>query len=356
MGSTAMFPLGRQRLFLLLILVNAATALAILLLLSVNGQPHARDYMVSLAYALIAANAAAIPSLFFFPSFLARKGRAPSVPVVIAWIVVFTAFGLLLSLALLAVAGIAVPADFWHTYLHTMQVSAPFALAFGLGVFFYASIRGQLFEARQKLHEREVAEERTRKLALEARLRLLEARVHPHFLFNTLNSISALIATDPARAEMMVGRLAALLRSLLDHTNVPLIPLGEELGIVADYAEIEKARFGSKLRVDLQVPEELRDVLVPPLAVQSLVENAIKHGTTPQRGGGDVLVTASSGGDKARIQVADSGPGFDLASISPGHGLDNLVGRLDALFGDRAGVTVHRKDGLSVVEMMVPRS
>jgi sensor histidine kinase YesM len=354
MGGAAMFPLERKRLLLLLI-VNLATTLAVLLLLSVDRPLHARDLMVSLAYALIATNAAAIPSLFFFPSFLARKGRAPSVPVVIAWIVVFTAFGLLLSLTALAVAGIAVPADFWHTYLRTMQVSAPFALAFGLGVFFYASIRGQLFEARQKLHEKEVAEERTRKLALEARLRSLEARVHPHFLFNTLNSISALIASDPARAEMMVGRLAALLRSLLDHTNVPLIPLGEELGIVADYAEIEKARGGSKLRVDLQVPEELRDVLVPPLAVQSLVENAIKHGITPQRGGGDVLVTASSGDGKARIQVADSGPGFDLISISPGHGLDNLVGRLDALFGDRAGITVHREDGRSVVEMMVPR-
>lgn len=351
-----MFPLGRKRLFLLLILVNAATALAILLLLSVNGQPHARDYLVSLAYALIAANAAAIPSLFFFPSFLARKGRAPSVPVVIAWIVVFTAFGLLLALTALAVAGIAVPAEFWHTYLRTLQVSAPFALAFGLGIFFYASVRGELFEARRKLHEKEVAEERTRKLALEARLRSLEARVHPHFLFNTLNSISALIATDPARAEMMVGRLAALLRSLLDRTDVPLIRLGDELGIVADYAEIEKARCGPKVRVDLKVPEELRDVMVPPLAVQSLVENAVKHGITPQRDGGDVLVTASSADGRARIQVADSGPGFDLTSIPPGHGLDNLVGRLDALFGDRAGITVYRKDGHSVVEMAVPRS
>jgi len=350
-----MFLPERKR-FLLLILVNLATTLAILLLLSVDRQPHARDYLVSLAYALIAANAAAIPSLFFFPSFLARKGRAPSVPVVIAWIVVFTAFGLLLALTVLAVAGIAVPADFWHTYLRTMQVSAPFALAFGLGIFFYASLRGELFAARQKLHEKEVAEERTRKLALEARLRSLEARVHPHFLFNTLNSISALIATDPARAEMMVGRLAALLRSLLDHTNVPLIPLGEELGIVADYAEIERARYGSKLRVDLQIPEQLRDVLVPPLAVQSLVENAVKHGIAPQRDGGDVLVTASSADGKARILVADSGPGFDLTSIPAGHGLDNLVGRLDALFGDRAGITVHRKDGRSVVEMMVPRS
>jgi LytS/YehU family sensor histidine kinase len=213
-----------------------------------------------------------------------------------------------------------------------------------------------LFETKQKLHEKEVAEERTRKLALEARLRALEARIHPHFLFNTLNSISSLIATEPARAEMMVGRLSTLLRSLLDHTTVPLIPLGDELGIVADYIEIEKARAGSKLRVDLQVPAELQDVPVPPLAVQSLVENAVKHGITPQRDGGDILVTATAANGQARILVSDSGPGFDLTAVRPGHGLDNLVGRLDALFGDRAGIAVHRRDGHAVVEMTVPRS
>jgi signal transduction histidine kinase len=340
----------------LLILVNAVSVLTVVLVLSVNSQRHAKDYLVSVAFALICANVSGIPSLFLFPSFLARRKGAPLVPIVIAWIVVVTAFAILLAQAALAVTGMSVPTGFWLTYLRTIQVSVPIALAFGLGVFFYASVRGELFEARQKLHEKEVAEERTRKLALEARLRSLEARVHPHFLFNTLNSISALIATDPARAEMMVGRLAALLRSLLDRTTVPLIPLGEELGIVADYAEIEKARAGPKLRVDMQIPDELRGVLVPPLAVQSLVENAVKHGITPQRNGGDVLVTASSSDGRAYIQVADSGPGFDLTSITPGHGLDNLVGRLDALFGDRAGITVHRKDGRSVVEMVVPRS
>jgi LytS/YehU family sensor histidine kinase len=94
---------------------------------------------------------------------------------------------------------------------------------------------------------------------------------------------------------------------------------------------------------------------VPPLAIQSLVENAVKHGIAPQRDGGDIVVTASSSDGKACIQVADSGPGFDLTSVRPGHGLDNLVGRLDALFGDRAGITVHRKNGHSVVEMAVPR-
>ena len=92
-----------------------------------------------------------------------------------------------------------------------------------------------------------MAEERTRKLEAEARLRWLESRIHPHFLFNTLNSISSLIPNDPIRAEQTVGRLASLLRSSLDSTNQSLIPLEQELAIVENYLDIEKARFGTKL-------------------------------------------------------------------------------------------------------------
>ena len=341
----------------ILFLVNAGATLMLLLIYTAIPHVSVKDFLLSWLWALISANAAAIGSILLMPPVMTwwvRKKR-PVVPVVIAGILILTAFGSLLAQAGLYAARNAAWLGFWRQYLRTLQVASPFALAFGLGVFFWASLRNQLFEAQQKLHEKEIGEERTRKLALEARLRSLEARIHPHFLFNTLNSISALIATDPVRAEMMVGRLAAMLRSLLDRTNAPLIPLGDEIAIVADYVEIEKARAGSKLRVELQIPDELRDVPVPPLAVQSLVENAVKHGIMPERNGGDVMVTANASDGRVTIQVADSGRGFDLTSVPPGHGLDNLVGRLDALFGDKAGITVHPKEGYSVVEMTVPR-
>ena len=208
--------------------------------------------------------------------------------------------------------GNRIPERFWADYLQTLRGALLLSIVFGLGAFSYATMRERLRQTEERLHEKEVAEERTRKLAAEARLRSLESRLHPHFLFNTLNSISALIAVDPARAEQVVGRLAALLRSSLDTTTRSLIPLEQELAIVQDYVDIERARFGDRLQGRVEVPAELRDAQVPPLSVQSLVENAVKHGISPERGGGEVCVSASALNGQLRIAVSDTGAGFDL--------------------------------------------
>jgi LytS/YehU family sensor histidine kinase len=146
-----------------------------------------------------------------------------------------------------------------------------------------------------------------------------------------------------------------LLRAALDSSHQPLIPLREELAMVESYLDIERARFGDKLRGSVEIPAELRDTKVPPMSVQSLVENAVKHGITPQSGGGEVLITASAENGSLRIEVRDTGPGFELAAIPAGHGLDSVVERLDALFGAKARLNVFRRDGYSVVEMVVPR-
>jgi len=219
----------------------------------------------------------------------------------------------------------------------------------------HGSLRGRVQIMEEKLHEKEMSEERSRKLAAEARLRSLESRIHPHFLFNTLNSISSLIAVNPERAEQTVGQLAALLRASLDSGQQPLIPLRQELAMVKSYMDIERVRFGDKLKGSVDVPEELDDAKVPPMSVQSLVENAVKHGITSQSAGGEVWVDACVENGSLRIEVCDSGPGFDLAAIRPGHGLDSLVQRLDALFGARAHLNVTQRDGYSVVEMVLPR-
>ena len=153
-----------------------------------------------------------------------------------------------------------------------------------------------------------------------------------------------------------MGRLAGLLRSSLDSTTRPVIPLARELAIIEDYVEIERVRFCGKLRGRVEVPEELRDIKVPPLSIQSLVENAVKHGITPQPGGGEFAITALLANARLCIEVCDTGPGFDLAALRTGHGLDNLVGRLDALYGDAATLNVFRRDGWCVVQMIVPCS
>jgi LytS/YehU family sensor histidine kinase len=250
--------------------------------------------------------------------------------------------------------GALVPRNFWIDYLNTLRVSMPLAAVCGLGALVHAMLRERLRVAEEKLHEKEVAEQRAQKLATEARLNSLESRIHPHFLFNTLNSISSMITVNPARADQIVGKLAVLLRASLDNSNQPLIPLQQELAMVESYLDIEKARFGDKLRGSTDVSDDLRGARVPPMSVQALVENAVKHGIAPQRGGGEILVAASAENGSLRIEVRDTGPGFNLTAIPAGHGLDNLVERLHALFGDKARLNVFRRDGQSVVEMVLP--
>jgi len=275
---------------------------------------------------------------------------------VAATIIVTSAVGCLLAQTLFMEIGFVVPRHFWPEYLHTLQVAIPLGVLFGLGALVHASLRARVRVMEERVREKEVAEERAQKLAAQARLRSLESRIQPHFLFNTLNSISSLIAVDPGRAEEILGRLAALLRESLDTSEQPLIPLRQELAMVDSYGDIARARFGDKLRGSVRVPIELQDAQVPPMSVQQLVENAVKHGITPKSGGGEFLVTASAEHRSLRVEVCDTGPGFDLAAVRAGHGLDSLVGRLDALYGAKAYLNVFRRDGYSVVQMVLPRT
>ena len=335
-------------------------AIAVVVLVEVAGGhiSSVRDLLHLLAYALvyaIVAGGLGVLVLGRLAERVALRKFPLLLPFTVVGIMVIIPFGCLLAQAVLMEIGFVVPTHFWQQYFHTLRVVTPLAVVFGLGGTVYGSLRARVQQMEAKLLEKEIAEERTRKLAAEARLRSLESRIHPHFLFNTLNAISSLIAVNPARAEQIVGRLATLLRTSLDAGNQPLIPLREELTMGESYVDIESARFGDKLRGAVEVPAELLDAQVPPLSVQSLVENAVKHGITPQRGGGEVRVTASADTGNLRIEVQDTGPGFDLAAIRAGHGLDNLVGRLNALFGEKARLNVLRRDGKSVVEMVLPR-
>lgn len=192
-------------------------------------------------------------------------------------------------------------------------------------------------------------------MALEARLATLESRLHPHFLFNTLNAISALIHDDPDRAERTVERLAALLRFSLDATQQGVIPLGREMKIVGDYLEIEHTRLGERLSYAVTADPAVEACAIPPLAVQTLVENSIKHAIAPRPHGGQVRVDASEAGDEVVLRVWDDGPGFTIAHMPPGHGLDNLKTRLTARFGASARLAVERQAGGTLVTVSLPR-
>lgn len=350
-------PATKQKWPLYLLWPNAAVAIVVLIQIAWHQISNTRQLLHVLAYDLVYANLIAALGVLLVGMLLPRLARRRFSLVATFALSFFgvVPIGLLMVQALLMAIGIVVPQHFWPEYFQTLRVCMPLAGVFGSGAIVYGSLRERVQATEKRLHEKEVAEERAQKLAAEARLRLLESRIHPHFLFNTLNSISSLIVVNPARAEQIVGRLAALLRASLDSGKQPLIPLREELAMVESYVDIERVRFGDKLRDSVNVPAELQDAQVPPMSVQSLVENSVKHGLTPQSGGGEVRVIASAENGSLRIEVRDTGPGFDLAAIPAGHGLDSLVERLDALFGAKARLNVLRRDGYSVVEMVLPR-
>jgi len=229
-------------------------------------------------------------------------------------------------------------------------------LVIGVSRTLYESQRARVDALTLELRTKELERERDRKAALEAQLASLESRLHPHFLFNTLNAISELIHEDPERAERMVERLAGLMRAALDATGRGLVPLARELELVADYLEIERARLGERLVYGFDVTPEARACVVLPLAVQTLVENSVKHAIAPNPRGGRLRVEAATDDGRLTAGVWDDGPGFAMASAVPGHGLENLQSRLTARFGAGAGLSVGRRDGGTLVTIVLPRS
>jgi len=238
-------------------------------------------------------------------------------------------------------------ANYWPRFRFAMMFGMVITLTFGLGMNFYQHVRSRLDFAT-------LEEERARKLAAEARLSSLESRIHPHFLFNTLNSISSLIPKDPKRAEQVVGKLAALLRFSLHANQTGLAPLGQEIQIVRDYLEIESTRFDSRLRYSIDVPAEMESLGIPPLSVETLVENSIKHVIAQRPGGGEIRVSASVRDGRAVVDVSDDGPGFALDAVPLGHGLDNLTARLALLFDGGARLEVARDGKYFIARMSFP--
>jgi sensor histidine kinase YesM len=245
--------------------------------------------------------------------------------------------------------------QFWAAFAENLTIATIVSLIIGLSIGVYEEIRNRMERTTLQLRAQELEKERALKLASETQLASLESRLQPHFLFNTLNSISALIREDPDRAERMVRRLAALLRFSLDAAAQRLVPLSLEMKIVADYLEIERERLGERLNYSLDLPAELEPLEVPPLSVQTLVENSVKYAIAPSRAGGTIRVKARAKQDKLVLEIRDSGPGFELETIPSGRGLDNLQDRLASLFGDSASLAVHAEDSGTLVAVSLPR-
>ncbi|MBL8959503.1 MAG: histidine kinase, partial [Gemmatimonadetes bacterium] len=199
--------------------------------------------------------------------------------------------------------------------------------------------------ARER-HARDLREKEILQLAAESELRALRAQLNPHFLFNALTTIGYLVQAAPERALGTLYRLTDLLRAVIRGPAGDRVPLGEELAIVESYLAIERERFQERLQVVIDVPEPLREAQVPPLLLQPLVENAIKHGISPLRRGGTITIRAriarqADGTAELVILVADTGAGLGAGgsqTAGTGVGVSNIRQRLVRLFGERASL------------------
>jgi hypothetical protein len=193
----------------------------------------------------------------------------------------------------------------------------------------------------------------------EAELRALKSQINPHFIFNSLNSLRALIDEDPARARQAVTQLANLLRYSLQSGQLETVPFEEELNIVNDYLALEQVRHEERLRLRLDVAADTLQLPVPPMLLQTLVENAVKYGISRRPEGGEIAIVARCERGELRIQVTN--PGELAASpagpaASTGVGLRNAAERLRLLFGERALLQLRTAaPGLVMAEALVPR-
>jgi signal transduction histidine kinase len=187
----------------------------------------------------------------------------------------------------------------------------------------------------RQLEEKERIEHELRALATQAELKALKAQINPHFLFNTLNTIAALVHTDPAQAEATIEQLAEMFRYVLTGSERGLVPLEEELAFVDGYLEIERARFGERLRITKEIVPDVLGVPVPSLILQPLVENAVRHGQGID-GSIDLSIHIRHLGNEVVISIADHGPGMPSGygtDTGRGVGLRNVSERLHKTYG-----------------------
>src|SRR5712672_1292540 len=232
-----------------------------------------------------------------------------------------------------------------------VAIYAASAMVIGIELKIFNSVRIQI-----KLEEQE-------RLLLHARMEALQNQINPHFLFNTLNSISSLVRFDPDTAREVISKLATILRRLLNSTD-SFVPLREEVEFIDNYLDIEVVRFGNdKLKVVKELDPSSLDVMVPSMLLQPLVENSIKHGLSSKIDGGSIFLRSQLSDEHVTIEVEDDGVGMASAQLlerpsgigEGGIGMANVAERLKVLYGDTARMTIDRRNGTgTLVRLRLP--
>jgi len=228
----------------------------------------------------------------------------------------------------------------WSLMVYAVIVGASHAIAF-------------YHESQQ----RKVAAAQLEMRLMEARLKTLEAELHPHFLFNTLHAISTLVHRDPESADRMISRLSDLLRITFDRSGEAKVALKEEIDFLQKYLDIERTRFQDRLTVDVSIDPDALDGEVPRMILQPLAENAVKHGIAGRRGGDHIRISGGRNGDRLWMQVHDNGGGLQvgtLRALRTGVGLSNTRARLDCLYGRHYRLEFSDTHGGLAVSIEIP--
>ena len=281
-----------------------------------------------------------------------RSCRDPESPAVRQVLMALPTLGMLAG-ALLAAAVVILITRVW---LGTSPVMLVVAIFYG-GAFVAAMVMVQ--NAVRRLYDygqREAVRlARAEAQLADARLAALQAQMNPHFLFNALNTVASLVVRDPRAAEATVENLSDVLRMTLERSQDVSGTLAEEIAYVRAYLSVEAQRFGDRLAVAWAISPDANEAMLPPLAIQPLVENAIKHGIGHRREGGRLVIAAERVGDRLRVSVSDNGDGF-ATDHDEGTGLGNLRKRLDVMYGRAASLAIESSATGACVTLDLPHA
>jgi sensor histidine kinase YesM len=322
-----------------ILFVIVASAFAVVFLNSIAYGLTPETFLDSITHTFIIASSVCI-GIFYFAPKVYDYSSVKRVAIITLVIFVATMIGLFLTKLFLGSFNNYGIENYYTPSRRTVIFSLVISYTFGLSTYFYLHSQNKLRRTKELLRQKELDEAKAKSLAVSAQLASLESKIHPHFLFNTLNSIAALIKDDPDKAEKMVEKLSALLRYSLDFKPNKLVSLAEEIKITKDYLEIESARFADKLVYNFDIQSNLKDEKLPAFALQTLVENSIKHVAAKRSTLTQINISAFNSDRSLKIEVRDNGFGFSESDIKSGHGLDTLRKRLENIFGNDANLEI----------------
>ena len=294
--------------------------------------------VISVLFANVVGLTAMVCSVWLFPRLRGRSGLLRFPLLVLALL----SGAVLGSLAVLAAYPLFVFRE-PRLAVAVIALNSVIALMVGGVVLGYEEMRLRLQDALREMREVRLVEARLREEAARAELAALQARINPHFFFNTLNTISSLLEEDARTAEELLETFADLFRYVFDAADAAPVPLRDEIAFTKGYLRIEHVRFGDRLRVAWDVEPDSLAVRIPGLVLQPLVENAVGHGLAPRARGGRIDVSISVDRGVLRIDVVDDGVGLagdEENLIRDGHGLGNIARRLQTSYGTRAALTL----------------